>query len=41
MISSETPDKLRDIIMDTYPQLFYLKDARKLRTGRDNETTKK
>lgn len=22
MISSETPDKLREIIMDTWPQLF-------------------
>jgi len=25
MISSETPEKLRAIIQDTYPQLFYLK----------------
>ena len=33
MISSETPDKLRAIIMDTWPNLYYLKrDDRKLGT---------
>jgi hypothetical protein len=25
MISTETPDKLRVIIMDTWPNLYYLK----------------
>ena len=30
VISSETPDKLRAIIMDTWPNLYYLKrDDRK------------
>ena len=33
MITSETPDKLRQIIMDTWPQLFWLK---KLKVNKNN-----
>ena len=29
MISSETPDKLAEIIRDTWPNLYYLKDIKK------------
>jgi hypothetical protein len=28
MITSEMPYKLREIIMDTWPQLYWLKDAK-------------
>lgn len=29
MINEDTPPKLREIIMDTWPQLFWLKNQRK------------
>ena len=35
MITSETPYKLAEIIRDTWPQLYYLKDARKPGTRRE------
>ncbi|WLW37848.1 glutaredoxin [Synechococcus phage S-8S55] len=34
MISSQTPYKLAEIVYDTWPQLYYLKDARKPGTRR-------
>jgi hypothetical protein len=38
MISSETPDKLRAIIQDTWPNLYYLKtDDRKPGTRRERD----
>lgn len=37
MISSETPYKLRDIIQDTWPNLYYLKNERKSRTRRERD----
>jgi hypothetical protein len=38
MISSETPYKLRDIIQDTWPNLYYLKnDDRKTRPRRESD----
>ena len=36
MITSETPPKLAEIIRDTWPQLYYLKDSKH---GRFNTTT--
>ena len=35
MITSEMPYKLREIIMDTWPQLYWLKDAK----DKDNLTS--
>jgi len=29
MINKDTPPKLREIIMDTWPQLYWLKDFKK------------
>ena len=29
MINNDTPPKLREIIMDTWPQLYWLKDFKK------------
>ena len=43
MISSETPYKLREIIQDTWPQLYYLKGIKKEDTEEQNhgDTSKK
>jgi hypothetical protein len=32
MINNDAPYKLREIIMDTWPQLFWLKDFKKEKT---------
>ena len=39
MISENTPYKLAEIIRDTWPNLFYLKDIKKV-TQNDNKYTK-
>ena len=39
MIQDNTPSKLREIIMDTWPQLHWLKDQKKVNTN-DNKYTK-
>jgi hypothetical protein len=38
MINQETPDKMREIIMDTWPQLYWLKDS-KVKTNDNKYTT--
>jgi len=39
MINDNTPPKLREIIMDTWPQLYWLKKHNK-ETKNDNKLTK-
>ena len=39
MITSETPYKLAEIIRDTWPQLYYLKDSKVNNNGSINTTT--
>ena len=39
MINEDTPPKLREIIMDTWPQLYWLKDQKKDNKN-DNKYTK-
>jgi hypothetical protein len=39
MYNEETPEKLREIIRDTWPQLYWLKDQKK-ETKNDNKYTK-
>ena len=39
MINEDTPPKLREIIMDTWPQLYWLKKTKKDKTN-DNKYTK-
>jgi len=39
MINKDTPPKLREIIMDTWPQLYWLKDQKK-ENKNDNKYTK-
>jgi hypothetical protein len=40
MIEENTPYKLREIIMDTWPQLYWLKDFKKVnKNGSINTTT--
>ena len=39
MITTETPYKLAEIIRDTWPQLFWLKDS-KVNKNNDNKYTK-
>jgi hypothetical protein len=41
MIDDNTPYKLREIIMDTYPQLFWLKKEKEKTNGRINSNTTK
>ena len=41
MISSETPYKLREIIQDTWPQLYYLKDIKKTEEQNNGDISKK
>jgi len=41
MINKDTPDKMREIIMDTYPQLFWLKKEKEKTNGRINVNTTK
>ena len=38
MINEDTPDKLREVIMDTWPQLYWLKDS-KVNNNNDNFNT--
>ena len=38
MIDEDTPPKLREIIMDTWPQLYWLKKTKK-ETKNDNKYT--
>jgi|TARA_B100000902_G_scaffold285625_1_gene271635 hypothetical protein len=39
MISSQTPSKLAEIIRDTWPQLYWLKDLKKETKNDYNNTT--
>ena len=39
MINEDTPPKLREIIMDTWPQLYWLKKTKKDKSN-DNFNTK-
>jgi len=39
MINDDTPPKLREIIMDTWPQLYWLKDFKKDKKHDNNYTT--
>jgi len=39
MIDDNTPYKLREIIMDTYPQLFWLKKEKEKTNGRKHTNT--
>ena len=39
MINEDTPSKLREIIMDTWPQLYWLKKTKKDKLN-DNFNTK-
>jgi hypothetical protein len=40
MINKDTPPKLREIIMDTWPQLYWLKDFKKeTKNGSINNST--
>ena len=39
MINEDTPSKLREIIMDTWPQLYWLKKTKKDKSN-DNFNTK-
>jgi hypothetical protein len=41
MVNKETPDKLREIIMDTWPQLYWLKKEKENSNGRINVNTTK
>jgi hypothetical protein len=42
MIQDNTPSKLREIIMDTWPQLYWLKkDSKVNKNGSINTTTNK
>jgi len=38
MINRDTPNKMREIIMDTWPQLYWLKDSKVKQN--DNKYTK-
>jgi len=38
MISSQTPTKLAEIIRDTWPQLYWLKDLKKVNKNDDKHT---
>ena len=40
MISSETPPKLAEIIRDTWPNLFYLKEVNNKNGSINTKTTK-
>ena len=40
MISSETPPKIAEIIRDTWPNLFYLKEVNKKNGSKHTTTTK-
>jgi hypothetical protein len=39
MINKDAPYKLREIIMDTWPQLYWLKDIKKVNKNDDKYTT--
>ena len=40
MINKDTPPKLREIIMDTWPQLYWLKNFKKVnKNGSINNST--
>jgi len=39
MINKNTPDKLAEIIRDTWPQLYWLKEQKKVKQN-DNKYTK-
>jgi hypothetical protein len=39
MINKETPPKLREIIMDTWPQLYWLKDSKEKQNDNKHTTT--
>ena len=38
MLSSQTPSKLASIIRDTWPQLYWLKDLKKVNKNDDKYT---
>ena len=40
-MDKDTPDKMREIIMDTWPQLFWLKKEKEKTNGRINVNTTK
>jgi hypothetical protein len=39
MMDKDTPDKLREIIMDTWPQLYWLKNSKENNNGRKHTKT--
>jgi hypothetical protein len=41
MMDNNTPDKLREIIMDTWPQLYWLKNSKDNKNGRKHTNTTK
>ena len=41
MINEDTPPKLREVIMDTWPQLYWLKKEKVNNNGRINVNTTK
>jgi hypothetical protein len=41
MINKDTPDKMREIIMDTWPQLYWLNKEKEKTNGRINVNTTK
>ena len=41
MMDKDTPDKLREIIMDTWPQLYWLKKSKENKNGSKHTNTNK
>jgi len=39
MINNDTPYKLREVIMDTWPQLYWLKNSKENNNGRKHTKT--